>query len=97
MQNLNEEDNVITEEEALAQIKAIIEQSGRKITSVQAYNRLAFSAHLDENALVMNIDNGDSYSSDYHFLVFTTAESYHQLTGESTGWQRTKCLLFSGR
>lgn len=95
MQNLNEEDNVITEEEALAQIKAIIEQSGRKITSVQAYNRLAFSAHLDENALVMNIDNGDSYSSDYHFLVFTTAESYHQLTGESTALAEDEVLCYS--
>lgn len=62
---------------------------------MQAYNRLAFSAHLDENALVMNIDNGDSYSSDYHFLVFTTAESYHQLTGESTALAEDEVLCYS--
>lgn len=95
MQDLSDADYGMTEEEALSQIKTLVEQSGRKITSMQAYSRLAFSAQLNEDTLVMSVDNGDNYAADYQALLFLTAADYQQLTGERATLAEDEVLCYS--
>lgn len=84
-----------TTKETLKQIKGIVTKSGRKITALQAYTCLQFTAQQKGNELILDPNSSDASADSYQVLFFLTAADYNRLTGSSVSLKEHEMLCYS--